>query len=198
MAHLRAALWSEAWANEVVLVVSGVGMANAAAAAERVIAEHSPRAVLNYGCAGAHRADLRSGDLIVGTRVVAYLDAETPIVECDEQLIEAARRVAHNDVKFGTVASADAWNRVPQVIQELAVRHGSVCEDMEAAAIGLVCKAHQVPFLTIKDISNNELVQGTLSAEHMLAQVGRDQIARRAAECTYAVLRDQAYSMSRF
>jgi len=195
MAHLRAALASEDW--PIKLVISGVGMANATTAAERVIADCAPTAVLNYGCAGAHRPDLAIGDVVVGTRVVAYLQADAPVVECDEALVESARRVADDRVKFGTVASADAWNRDVNAIAELANRHHSLCEDMEAAAIGLVCAARGVPFLTIKDISNNELVQATLSAEHMIGQLGREQIARRAAEFTYTVLRDQAYSMSR-
>jgi nucleoside phosphorylase len=35
-------------------------------------------------------------------------------------------------------------------------RTGSLCEDMEAAAIAQIATLHGVPFLTIKDISNNE------------------------------------------
>jgi nucleoside phosphorylase len=63
-------------------------------------------------------------------------------------------------------------------------------------AIGMVCQQHGVPFLTIKDISNNELVRQTVSAEHMFTDLGRDQIAKRAAAFTFELL-TQAYSMSR-
>jgi Phosphorylase superfamily len=67
--------------------------------------------------------------------------------------ISTARRP---QVFVGTVASADRWNRAPERIRELAQKLGSLCEDMEAAAIALTCASHDVPFLTIKDISNNE------------------------------------------
>ncbi len=129
--------------------------------------------------------------------MVAYLQADTPVVECDADLLASAKRVASSEVVFGTVASADAWNRDSETILQLAGRHQSVCEDMEAAAIGLVCARHRVPFLTIKDISNNELAERTSTWEQTLNQLGRDQIARRAAAFAYEVLRDQAYSMSR-
>jgi nucleoside phosphorylase len=189
-AHLRGMLAGAEWPVEV--VVCGTGMANAAAAAEEVIARTSPRAVLNYGCAGAHRADLQIGDIVVGTRVIAYLTEDTPAIECDAEFLALARSVAREDVHFGTVASADAWNRDGLTIAQLATRHESLCEDMEAAAIALVCAKHNVRFGTVKDISNNELVRGTLSAEHMFTELGRDQIAKRAAAFTFELL-TQAY-----
>src|SRR5205085_6623667 len=56
----------------------------------------------------------------------------------------------------GTVASADRWNRTSARIEALVRLHDSHCEDMEAGAIALICASHDVPFLTVKDISNNE------------------------------------------
>src|SRR5688500_6425428 len=45
---------------------SGIGMVNAAAGTEHLIARYAPRAILNYGCAGAHRRDILPGDVIIG------------------------------------------------------------------------------------------------------------------------------------
>ena len=47
----------------------------------------------------------------------------------------------------GTVCSGDRWNRTPASIERLVARHDSYCEDMEAAALALVCLSHDVPFL---------------------------------------------------
>ena len=55
-----------------VLLTTGMGMVAAAAATEAVIARYAPRAVLNFGCAGAHRADLLPGDVVVGTGCIAF------------------------------------------------------------------------------------------------------------------------------
>jgi adenosylhomocysteine nucleosidase len=233
LAHLRTLLEAEP-APDVVLAVSGMGMVSAAAATQDAIIRHAPRAVVNYGCAGAHRLELLPGDIVVGEHVVAYDNyRETPEgaleyhgmyffrdgeqrrverLDCDADLVAAARRVAeamadghepwppelgwpasvvHRPPKvvFGTVASADRWNRTATSIDALVTRHGSACEDMEAAAIGLVCASRGVPYLTIKDISNNELLRSTLSGTSLLDQVGVEQLARRAAAFTLAVIR---------
>jgi len=166
--------------------------------------------VLNYGCAGAHRADLLLGDVVVGTRVVAY--EQDGVVAADADLLAAARRVADAYVdgyeawpvevgwppgvahrlpriEFGTVASADRWNRSVEVIAELAAQYDSVCEDMEAAAIGVVCASARVPFLSVKDISNNELLSETVDGAALLEGL-REQAARRAASFVLAVMRE--------
>jgi nucleoside phosphorylase len=89
-------------------------------------------------------------------------------------------------VFVGTVASADRWNRSSERIRELAQKHGSLCEDMEAAAIALTCASHDVPFLTIKDISNNELLR--MTDERFDAET-EGQLGRRAAMLTLATMR---------
>jgi nucleoside phosphorylase len=61
----------------------------------------------------------------------------------------------------GVVASADIWTQAVERLDILHARHTSLCEDMEAAAIAQVCALHAVPFLTIKDISNNEYLQAS-------------------------------------
>lgn len=55
-----------------VLLTTGIGMVAAAAATEAVIERYGPRAVLNFGCAGAHREDILPGDVIVGTGCIAF------------------------------------------------------------------------------------------------------------------------------
>ena len=248
LTHLRAALGSarEEWragrrywhaeidGRPLVLALCGIGMLGAAAVTEALIALHSPAAVLNYGCSGAHRPELLPGDLVLGERVVAYdsvrvdpdgaeryagmryLKAGEQLkalyLEAAPHLLAAARRaaaaledthepwppasgwppsIAHRAPRgfAGTVASADRWNRAGERIQALAARHGSLCEDMEAAAIALTCASHDVPFLTIKDISNNELQLLTESGAS-LAETAEGQLGRRAAALTLATLRE--------
>jgi adenosylhomocysteine nucleosidase len=209
MAHLRQALPQST--EPLILEVSGMGMASAAAKTQAVIAQYAPRAVVNYGCAGAHRADLLLGDLVVATQVVAYEHLEVQTVASDGALLAAAHRAAealldrheawplelgwpdgvpHRSprVNFGTVASADRWNRSACAIEALAARYDSLCEDMEAAAIGLVCAREKVAFIAVKDISNNELLRPTTSGSAMLSELGVNQLARRAAAFTLELL----------
>ncbi len=239
LAHAQAMLGSQSAIGDqpLVLAVCGLGMVSAAAQTQLVLSRYAPRAVINYGCAGAHRLDLLPGDVVVGSRVVAYDNVhETPdgearyrgmhyleagqqrrvdALEADAELLAAAQRVAqaHVDrheawpaelgwpanvehraprVAFGTVASADRWNRSPRSIIALAEAHDSLCEDMEAAAIALVCASNGVPFLTIKDISNNELLRSTHNGAALMDELGIDQVARRAAAFTLEVIRELA------
>ena len=54
----------------VVAILSGIGMINAAAATEYLIASCNPRAVVNSGCTGAHLSELAQGDVVIGTSTV--------------------------------------------------------------------------------------------------------------------------------
>jgi adenosylhomocysteine nucleosidase len=80
-------------------------------------------------------------------------------------------------VHSGVVASADAWTQAPARLDLLHERHQSLCEDMETAAVAQVSAMHGVPFLGIKDISNNEFHAATDIvggfAEFPTAEVGR-------------------------
>jgi adenosylhomocysteine nucleosidase len=69
-------IWQDRWVEiagqPVVVVRSGMGVAVAAAATERVIDTHSPTAIVNYGCAGAHHRDIMPGDVVIGERYVNH------------------------------------------------------------------------------------------------------------------------------
>jgi len=111
--------------------------------------------------------------------------------------VEWPEEVPHRSpvLVVGTVASADRWNRMPARIEALVRLHDSHCEDMEAGAIALVCASHDVPFLTVKDISNNELLKTTHGGAEFLAQF-RDQLGRRAGAVVLGILRDLAADRS--
>jgi nucleoside phosphorylase len=86
-------------------------------------------------------------------------------------------------VLTGTVGSADIWTQHGESIRDLHTIHGSLCEEMEAAAIAQVAATFGVPFLAIKDISNNELREFTdlsIEGSSVLAHVA-DEVGRRAA-----------------
>lgn len=203
----------------VVALRSGIGLLNAAAATEHLIAFHAPMLMLNIGCAGAHRRDLLPGDIVIGERVV-YTGAVHILPDGTEQhvglghdvagervasaifptdprlvaLAQEAARAYHPDpwpaegfwpagiprrgpgIVLGPVASADVWTQAHHRLDALHQRYGTLCEDMEAAAIAHVCARYGVPFLTIKDISNNEYYRAsdvTTFADFPVNEVGK-------------------------
>jgi nucleoside phosphorylase len=81
----------------------------------------------------------------------------------------------------GRVGSADIWTQHHERIDELNARHETLCEDMEAAAIAHVCARHHVPFMTVKDVSNNEFyVASELSDQGEVLPAA--EVGRRSAE----------------
>ena len=205
--------------KRLVTVCSGIGMVNAAAATQHLIAAHRPHWVLNFGCAGAHRRDILPGDVVIGNATVAHAAVhiladgsdyfprpEQPDpadvmreLRLDAGLVARAQAAAADwrpapwprppgeaaparapVVHTGVVGSADVWTQAHDRLDLLHGRHQSLCEDMEAAAVAQVCARHGVPFLTVKDISNNEfLTSSALTGGTDL--LPWDEVGRRSA-----------------
>lgn len=90
-------------------------------------------------------------------------------------------------VHVGPVASADIWTQYIPRLDVLHARHGTLCEDMEAAAIAQICALHAVPYLTIKDISNNEYHAASDLAGG-LTDFPTAEVGKRSAALTLRIL----------
>jgi nucleoside phosphorylase len=215
-----------------VLTTCWIGMVAAAAATEAVIARYAPRAILNYGCTGAHREDILLGDVVVGTACVAYdhgrlrpggafehtpmhvfVGGEGTKVDAfptNPALLAIAEAVAglgrwHAEpwpdavssagqprraprVFFGPVGSADRFTQDADALRALNARHATLCEDMEAAAVAHVCAFHDRPFLTVKDISNNEFHAVSTFDEAGTFKILEAELGKRAAAFLFALI----------
>jgi adenosylhomocysteine nucleosidase len=213
--------------HEVVAVRSGIGMLNAAAATERVVAEIAPEVIFNYGCAGAHRPDIMPGDVVIGAQTVNHAALNImpdgtevhygrgnlnsgeriypAVIDADADLVKRARQVA-NSVDFepwpvdaiwpksvphrnpivhiGPMASSEIWTQQLTRLDLLHARHGSLSEDNESGAFAHVAYLHDIPFLAIRDIANNEYHKSSdLAAfsDFPVAEVGKRAAALVAA-----------------
>ncbi len=215
-----------------VLTTSGMGMVAAGAATEAVITRYAPRAVMNYGCTGAHRADILPGDVVVGTACIAYDrgnlrpggdfepqpshlykdggDIRLDAFPVGDALLAVAESVAgagrwgraawprahwpqgvpHRAprVWFGPIASADRFTQDADALRALHARHATLCEDMEAAAIAHLCLLHDLPFLTVKDISNNEFHTVSTFGEGGTFAALEHELGKRAGSFLFAIL----------
>jgi adenosylhomocysteine nucleosidase len=137
-------------------------------------------------------------------------------IACDAALVQAAHAAAVDHVPVpwpqhlswpiavpyrmpvihsGTIASADVWTQSPTRLDVLYRRHGSLCEDMEAAAVAQVCARHSAPFLTVKDISNNEFHAAT-DITGGFTNFPRAEAGRRAAALILRLIKRLAGAMS--
>jgi adenosylhomocysteine nucleosidase len=105
-------VWRDKFASvagmPVVLTKCGIGMIAAAAATERVINQHQPRAVLNFGCAGAHMRDIMPGDLIIGDRVVHHSKVHI-LASGEEHYTGHGYYVGDEKVEAAEITSDSAW-----------------------------------------------------------------------------------------
>jgi adenosylhomocysteine nucleosidase len=96
--------------------------------------------------------------------VVAGLEADAELLSIATEVANAWApdpwpRSRHRvpRVHAGTVTSADAWTQSAEHIERIHRDLGTLCEDMEASALAQITAMHRLPFLAVKDISNNEL-----------------------------------------
>lgn len=231
------ALPYQAWkatfgANEAIIVVSGIGMVLSAAATQWLISTSRPRAILNFGCTGAHRPDINLGDVVIGSSAVPHFNIQIHpdgknhyvgfVSEVGQDLLHvsddnvaivdpelrdlAIASVSSRPIEpwpgsevspawhVGAVGSADIWTQQQSKLQSIHDEHATLCEDMEAASIGRIANLHDIPFLTVKDISNNEFQKQTNLAD--FTDFPYEEVGKRSAQVIVDVLRQDGLAGS--
>ena len=133
--------------NHAVVIISGIGPEGARAAAEAIIAQHSPDLLISAGVAGALVPELHVGETIFPTTVIDTQDGsrhETAIHDAPLGKTPFARTIL---ASYPEIASASHK-------QQLAKSYGAHAVDMEAAAVARAAQVHSLPFLAIKAISD--------------------------------------------
>lgn len=86
--------------------------------------------------------------------------------QSDPELVKIALSVAdkynHGKVVQGKVGSADFWNREIDRIQWFHENAGTSVEEMEAASVAQVAKGYNVPYLSVRTVSNSEVSEDNI------------------------------------
>ena len=187
------ALVGELFGKQIILLKSGIGKVNAAMQVTSLIAEMHPDYIINSGVAGGIGEGMHQGDIVVGTET-CYHD-----VWCGEgewgqvqgfPLKFPASSELVNDMKslnsqliFGLICTGD------QFISDLATLQGikrnfpnGKAVDMESAAIAQVCYAKQVPFMSLRIVSDTPGMEPDNTTQYL-------DFFAEAPKKTFAVLR---------
>jgi adenosylhomocysteine nucleosidase len=161
-----------------------------------LIAEMHPDYIINSGVAGGIGEGMHQGDIVVGTEA-CYHDVwcgegEWGQVQgfplkfpANEHLLEAAKSVVkdNSQLVFGLICTGD------QFISELATLQGikrnfpdGKAVDMESAAIAQVCYAKQVPFMSLRIVSDTPGMEPDNTTQYL-------DFFAEAPKKTFAVLR---------
>ena len=160
-------------AGDLLLLQSGIGKANAAAACALLFQLFKPAALLNIGSAGGFAHDLHFGDVVVATELL-YSDADAtcfnyrlgqvpqmpPTYPADPQLLAAAQATAQlprfaGHIRFGQVLTSDIFMSSPSLADRLRQEFPqALASDMEGCAAAQIAYTFGTPFLNLRSISD--------------------------------------------
>lgn len=154
----------------VCVVVSGIGKANAAATTQRMLDRLGIDEMFSIGVAGAADPYLKPGDIVIGNSY-CYHDVwcGKPNMPGQVQGLPAVfpsgfgrwiEKIDHS-MYVGTIATGDRFVQTREEIEKiknfLPASHNVIAVDMESAAIAQVCYQNEIPFTSIRIISDNPL-----------------------------------------
>ncbi|QEY25561.1 5'-methylthioadenosine/adenosylhomocysteine nucleosidase [Neisseria zalophi] len=172
--------------KQVVLALSGIGKANAAAVTALVVSRFAPDCVINTGSAGGVGQGLKTGDVVIGTQVAhhdvdvtafGYKIGQVPqlpaVFESDINLVERAEKAAAAfegaAVYRGLIVSGDQFVHSRDKVATIRSNFdGVLALEMEAAAIAQTCFQLNVPFVVVRAVSDGADEEAETSFETFL------------------------------
>lgn len=170
--------------NDLLICISGVGMVNMSSLVTYIAVKYSPDCFFNYGIIGGY-GDVHKGSLIVvedcininstqfdaapegagislsRARLVTFsenIDNSPVIYKSGKELVSAASAVAGEDVIYGRLGSGDIWNKEYDKIMLFHNKYQVCGEDMEGYAMYQVADRFNIPAISLKGVSNNEIL----------------------------------------
>lgn len=166
-------LTGEIEGKKCVLVKSGVGKVNAARTTQIMVDYFKVDTILNVGSAGAINENLEIGDVIIAKHVVqhdfditafghskGYITGVGNNVQCDRKLLSIFENNIINNpeksynIKIGIVATGDIFCTKVEMKDKIRAKFDADVVDMECGAIGQVAYLNQIPFISIRSVSD--------------------------------------------
>ena len=161
---------------EVVVLFSGVCKVNAAIATQILVDTYHVNIVINAGTAGGMDEKLEIFDTVISTEA-AYHDVapniltefhpwmETVFFKADRGLLDAAKKAVdkhgqNNNVYWGRMVTGEAFitdEGRAKINEEFA----PLSVDMETASIAHVCYVNNIPFISVRTITDTASHSGT-------------------------------------
>lgn len=156
---------------EVVVAKCGIGKVFAAICAEAMIMRYKPEIVINIGVAGGLSDKLKIGDIVIADSVAQH-DMDTTAlgeepgflseiklvkIPADKKAVETLKNACDTlslSYEAGTIASGDQFVSDFETKKRIQDTFSAKACEMEGASIGQVCYVNNVPFGTLRAISD--------------------------------------------
>jgi len=160
------------------LIVSaccGIAKVNAALCAQVMIDKFDIDAIINTGVAGGMNKNVKVCDIVVSDAVcphdleLRFLENYPPhhsMYEADEKLVNAVCQVcAEKNIvnHVGRIVSGEAFVSDNTLKQDICDRLAPLAVDMETAAVGQCAYRNNIPFVSVRCISDNADDEGEMS-----------------------------------
>ncbi|HHW83355.1 MAG TPA: 5'-methylthioadenosine/adenosylhomocysteine nucleosidase [Actinomycetales bacterium] len=155
--------------RDVIVVVTGAGLVNAVIGATHAIQQFNPRYLVSAGSAGGLAEGIYVGDVVVGT-AYTYSDADASafgykpgqipgmpeFYEADKKLVSTAMgiRMDGQRVRQGRIVSGNTFVDSRTVDHVRETFPNALAADMESAALAQLAYLHELPFVSVRAISD--------------------------------------------
>ena len=175
--------------KDVVVVLSGVGKANAAAVTALLISSFNVTEVINLGVCGGN---IKVGTMIVADSVVQY-DFDTtaigdelgqlggfdsPYIKCTPQMTALIGGEAR-----GVIASGDKFINDENSAKFLAEHFNAIGFDMESGAVAQICTKASVKFAIVRVVSDGVDITEYEKFKVLAAQKGVNAVVKYLGNC---------------
>lgn len=161
--------------TKVVFVCSGIAKVNAAVCTQVLIDNFKPDAVINAGIAGGMDDEVKVCDIVISNEVfphdldLHFLNDYPPycgIYKADSHLSDTAVKVCEKQGRkyfIGRIVSGEAFISDNDIKKGIKDKFSPYAVDMESAAVGHCAYLNDMPFISIRCISDNADQDGAMS-----------------------------------
>lgn len=161
--------------KKIVNACCGIAKVNAALCTQVMIDNFKPDCVINTGVAGGMNSDVKVCDVVISTEVLPHdLDPHflkdyppyCAVFKADEKLIETAEKVcSENNINSfrGRIVSGEAFVSDNALKAKIKADFNPHAVDMESAAVGHACYLNDMPYVSVRCISDNADDDGAMS-----------------------------------
>lgn len=154
--------------KNVTVVRCGIGKVSSAAVTQLLISEFGVTHLINTGLAGGIKKGIQVGDVVLCS-YTEFFDVTPSVLEdnipskgvfhCDKTLmnvaIQAAKEIGYQDrTHVGHITTGDLFITDTQEKQKLVASTTAYCNDMESGAIAQVAFINNIPFESVRVISD--------------------------------------------
>lgn len=181
--------------KKIITVCCGIGKVNAALCAQNLISNYNVDCIINAGIAGGMHTDVKVCDIVISNDVMhhdlltRFLENYPPFnghFKADQKLIEAAKNACtENEINcfVERIVSGEIFVSDTTVKSKIKEEFGPYAVDMESAGIGHCAFLNNIPFVTIRCISDNADEEGEMSFEQF-----EKIAAKKVADVTFSML----------